>query len=93
MIYEFEAKDGERIELMMPSGKAPKVGADIEHEGKVFKRIASATSSPAKVWRPYVSSRLPRNMPGCECTPEGKPIINTQATERSVGARLGWERE
>ena len=93
MRYEFEAEDGERIDIVYHMGEAPEIGQVVEVGDKRFKRIPSNSSSPAKVWRPYVSSRLPRNLPGCECTPEGKPIINTQAQERSVGAQLGWSRE
>ena len=93
MIYEFQNADGRVIERQLPAAEAPKVGTPIVVDGVVFKRIASVGTSSPPVWKPYISSRLPRNLEGCDCTPQGKPIINSQAKEREVCARLGWERE
>jgi hypothetical protein len=33
---------------------------------------------------PYVSSRLPRNLEGCRCTPEGKPIVESKSHEANI---------
>lgn len=94
MIYEFEADDGERIERNMPMAEAPPLGSAIVVDGKTYRRVASLPpGSPAPVWKPYVSSRLPRNLDGFDCNPQGKPIIHTQAEERRAASMLGWERE
>ncbi len=93
MIYEYESEDGSIVEIQKPVAKADYIGKVIVHEGRRVKRIASATSKPTAVWKPYISSRLPRNLEGCQCTAQGKPLIATQAQEREVAARLGWERE
>jgi len=93
MIYEYQAEDGSIVEINKPVAKSDYVGKVIVHEGARVKRIASSGTSARTVWKPYISSRLPRNVEGCTCTPEGKPIIETQAQEREVCARLGWERE
>ena len=93
MIYEYQDKDGSVVEIEKPFERADCVGKVIVHKGRRLKRIASSGTSARPVWRPYVSSRLPRHADGCTCTPEGKPIIETQAQEREVAARLGWERE
>ena len=93
MIYEYEAEDGSIVEIDKPLARCDYVGKVIVHEGRRVKRVASRGTSSPPVWKPYISSRLPRNLEGCQCTKEGKPLIGTQAQEREVAARLGWERE
>ena len=89
----YEAKDGTRLYRDLPMSKAQPIGTVVVKKGKKYKRIASAGTSSPPIWKPYVSNRLPRNMEGCSCDPQGKPIIETQAQERNVSSRLGWERE
>jgi hypothetical protein len=42
---------------------------------------------------PYVSSRLPRDLPGCKHDSLGKPIIMSKRHEREVMARHNLKRE
>lgn len=42
---------------------------------------------------PYVSSRLPRNIPGVPCTRSGKPIILSKSHEREVAAQTQRRRD
>ena len=93
MIYEYQAEDGSTVEIEKPVSQCDYVGKVIVHEGRRLKRVASRETSSPPVWKPYISNRLPRNVEGCKCDPQGKPIIETQAQEREVAARLGWSRE
>ena len=99
--YEFMTNDERILTKMCPAnGPAyPEVGQvyDVTDPmtGNEVKatRIMSVPMRPTDVWKPYVSSRLPRNMPGHPCTPEGKVIVNTQAQERDIMSQGGYERE
>ena len=93
MIYEFVDERGVVVELAMPANDAPDIGAVIEHDGRLLKRIVSMPARPTNIWKPYVSSRLPRNLDGVEKTKDGKAVVRTQAQERNLAARLGMERE
>jgi len=93
MIYEFVDERGVLVEVAMPSDDAPDIGAVIERDGRLLKRIASLPPKPTAIWKPYVSSRLPRNLEGVEKTKDGKAVVRTQAQERNLAARLGMERE
>jgi len=93
MIYEFLDEDGSLVEVSMPASDAPDIGSVIVHEGRPLTRIASMPHKPTAMWKPYVSSRLPRNMEGVDTTPDGKVIVKTQAQERNLASRLGMERE
>jgi hypothetical protein len=96
--YEFNVVGSERIiEKHFLMSKAPELGQVIllDEGGKKVKaeRIVSSTARQQPVWQPYVSSVLPRNMKGFNCTPEGKPIIDSQATERRACSFTGWRRD
>jgi len=91
-LYDFEASDGSAVEIHFSMADAPPIGSTIERDGETLIRVPSATPT-LPVWKPYISNRLPRNLEGVACTPAGKPIIDSQATERRVASMLGWERE
>ena len=42
---------------------------------------------------PYVSSRLPKNLAGCDCDKYGKPVITSKSHEREVMARHNLRRD
>lgn len=99
MIYEFMTDDGRIVEQVMPASQAPDIGqvCDVGLPDGSTVKATRIISTPAAVagdhWKPYVSMRLPRNLPGVPCTPSGKPIISTRAQERNIMARYGYERE
>lgn len=99
MIYVFvDESTGEPVDLNFPLGKAPKIGKVIRRNGRRLRRIVCchlAVDQIARVtWKyPFRSESLPRG-----CCPEsqdakGRPIIKSQAHEREVLARTGYERE
>ena len=90
--YEFQMPDGLVVTQFFRMKDVPDVGSMIDIGGVECMRIASALNT-TDVWRPYISHRLPRNLPGCACTPEGLPIVRTQAQENSIKSQLGWERQ
>lgn len=91
-IYEFETDDGVVLTQFFAMKEAPRIGQGVVIDGMKCKRIPSCPGGrPA--WRPYISNRLPRHLPGCDCTPSGRPIVRTQAQERSIASKLGWERQ
>ena len=99
MIYVFQdVESGETLDLDFPLGKAPKIGKVIKRDGRRLRRIASCYLAVAQISRgvwgwPFRSESLPRG-----CCPEsqdvkGRAIIKSQAHEREVLARTGYERE
>ena len=96
MIYEyFNRKTDERIERNFPMGKYPDT---VKHNGQTFKRIISVPQISADVKNvvhkyPYVSSALPKKLPGCEHTKDGKPIITSRQHERNIASQENCYRE
>ena len=99
MLYVFQDEQiGELVDLDFPSGKAPKIGKIIKRDGRRLRRIASCYLAVAQISRgvwgwPFRSESVRRG-----CCPErqdakGRPIIKSQAHEREVLARTGYERE
>ena len=93
MKYVFEDVDtGEQVDMDFDSECPPHIGETVSVHGATFRRIPSFTINAAQVARvthqyPYVSRRLPRNPEGCNCTPDGKPIITSQRHEREIMGR------
>lgn len=86
--------DGRVLEKSYPAAQAPDLGQVVEIDGVRATRILSAPAAVrADNWKPYVSTRLPRNLEGVRCTPSGKPIVETRAQERNICSRFGYERE
>lgn len=92
-IYEYVDDNGHIHEIVKSMKDADDLGTVIDHNGVLLKRVASGFMEPTSGWKPYVSSCLPRNLPDCECTPVGKPIIKNREQERNIMAKYGWERE
>lgn len=99
MLYVFrDESTGKTVDLDFPFGKAPKIGKIIRRNGRRLCRIFSCYLAVEQVARvtwgyPFRSESLPRG-----CCPEsqdakGRPIIKSQAHEREVLARTGYERE
>ena len=99
MLYVFQdEQSGETVDLDFHSGKAPKIGKIIKRDGRRLRRIVCCRLAVDQIDRvaskyPFRSESLPRG-----CCPEsqdakGRPIIKSQAHERNVLARTGYERE
>lgn len=98
MIYEFvDTASGERRDVIFGFSDAPRIGETITHEGATLRRVPSCTVSAGvdavTHGYPYVSNSMPRNIDGCDTTPQGKPIIKSRRHEREVCARHGCERD
>jgi hypothetical protein len=97
-MYEFQLVGGaEKIERFFPMSQAPAIGKRIQHNGKTYMRIVSVAQIDADVANrargyPYVSSALPRNLPGADHTADGKPIIRSRTHEKNVMAQHGLVR-
>lgn len=92
--YEFEdCETGVRVEKLLPASAAPRLDSIVWIDGRRCRRVVSVPARPTPVWRSYISHRLPRFCPGAEHTADGKPIVQTQAQERDLCSRLGFERE
>ena len=97
--YEYMTDWGEIVEdfrpisRMVPVGKVTEVELADGVKVPATRIIASAPEGRGDPWKPYVSSRLPRNLEGVPCTPSGKPIISTRAQERDIMSKFGYERE
>lgn len=61
--------------------------------GVAHRVLGMGIAGHVDTWKPYVSNRLPRNLKGCRCTPDGKPIIESRSQERNIMARDGYARE
>jgi hypothetical protein len=94
-IYVFEGKRGRVIELFFPAKDAPRIGDEITHDGRTFRRVPSCHffqgAQNQKNKYPYLSNRLPRTIRGCElvrCPRSGrmKPMIKNAQHEREVAA-------
>jgi len=100
MIYEFQSDDGEILERVFPMRRAPQLGLEILHNGKVFTRRISApkngTAYDSEKY-PKVSSSLPVGCAGAEHVTggrhDGKPIITSRRHEDELCARHGFTRE
>lgn len=94
ILYPFKHVEDERyIDLAFRPDHAPRIGEVVKAHGEHWRRIPSGSVS-AQVGRavhgyPRVSNALPRNMPGADATPDGKPIIRSQRHERELQARHG----
>jgi hypothetical protein len=96
MKYEFINRDGDVVEIDMPMRDAPSIGAEVVVDGVPLVRIASCVQVDPGTNRsqyPYVSTALPRNLPGCKTNRAGKPIIMSKRHERNVMARHGFEKD
>lgn len=106
MIYEYENSKGERREVASSIKNAPPEEIAINEDGswspthqgcEVWKRVftggLSGYVNPFDNKYPYVSSRLPKNMPGCRVTDKGKPIIESKSHEANIAARHGYRRD
>lgn len=99
-LYEYMTDDGRLIEQHKPMAEAEPVGSvcqvpdpDAEGQTVAATRIFSGFRVQGDPWEPYVSERLPRNLEGVPCTPNGKPIVTTKGQERDICAKFGYERE
>ena len=99
-MYEFERLvDGKMVERFYEMRDVPDIGGVIVVEGRALRRIVSSgvqvSAEVATVVHgyPYVSHSLPRKLDGCECDPQGKPIVRSRAHERNIASEHGYERD
>tara|TARA_R110000803_G_C11989495_1_gene321993 strand:- start:48147 stop:48437 length:291 start_codon:yes stop_codon:yes gene_type:complete len=96
MLYEYYNKETEEIiERNYPMGEYPD---KIKVDGKPFVRIMSTPQISAGVkgivhGYPYEAKSLPDNLPGCEHTKKGVPIIQSRQHEREIAAREDCHRD
>ncbi len=98
-MYEFSREsDGKIVEFHFRMADAPPIGSLIERDGERFTRLVSDSQVSAEVEvvthkYPYVSRKMPRNLPGCETNKNGQPIISSRRHEREIMNRYGLERD
>lgn len=97
--YDYMTDDGRIIEAYKPMHEAGPIGG-VEHVSDPDTgELIQATKLPPQcnvqddLWKPYISDRLPRNLDGVPCTPNGKPIVASRAQEQHIMAKFGYERE
>lgn len=91
MIYEFESKSGQRLELYYPISEAPPIGTVVNVEGEDFVRIPSMPVVHQDD-KPVVSHASPRWHGMKEkkggfyrnYTKDGKPIIGSRAERKQA---------
>lgn len=91
MIYEFEDKKGNRLELYYPISEAPPIGSIVDVEGKEYRRIPSMPSLMPDE-KPVISHASPRWHGMKEkkggfyrhYTKDGKPIIDSRAAREAA---------
>lgn len=96
MKYEFLDDSGDVVELDLPMREAPSIGSEIVIDGRRLVRIASMMQVDPGTNRhryPYVSHALPRRLPGCSTTREGKPIVMSKRHERNIMSQHGFEKD
>ncbi len=99
MIYEFENKSGDRLELYYPVAEAPPIGTVVNVEGVEYRRIPSLLAVRPDD-KPVISNSSPR-WHGMKVkkggfyrnyTPDGKPVIDGRAARKQAkldGAAAG----
>ena len=98
-IYAFETESGEQLESFFSPNDVPSIGEKTVIGGVQCTRVASFILDSAGINRkthqyPYVSRALPRNLSGVgDYDKQGRPIIRSQAHERSVASQHGYVKE
>lgn len=92
-IYLFEDESGVLLEQHYASADVPRIGSEIQVDGRVYRRIPSFLVGKGMIERgskyPYESNALPPTTQGCKMTKgrRPKPIIESAKHEREVAAR------
>lgn len=55
---------------------------------RVYSNVQVQTDPVVK---PFLSNSLPRNAPGVECAPDGRPIIKSRAHAKEVARITGYD--
>lgn len=95
-LYPFINESGDVAEFFFSMKDAPSIGTTVEIEDGKWIRIASDfTVDPGsnRYQYPYVSSALPRNLPGCKTTKTGKPVIMSRRHERNIASMHGYTKD
>lgn len=100
MIYQYQADDGEILEIHRSMHQAPAIGSTIRRSGKTFVRIISAchngTAYDSESY-PKLSSSLPVWCEGANHVSTGiqagKPIITSRRHEDDLCRRHGFTRD
>ena len=91
MIYEFESKKGDRLELYYPMSEAPKIGDEVVVEGVAYRRVPSMPNVRPDE-KPVISHSSPRWHGMKEkkggfykhYTSDGRPIIDSRAAREAA---------
>ncbi len=67
--------------------------SDVPSAGGRASDLGAAAKARFDSMYPYVSRRLPRNMPGCRLNEKGQPVIESRQHERRIMAEHGYIRE
>jgi len=97
VIYCFKHPSGEVHEQSFPIGTAPASifvdGVECPRDfGSEIKHTNDAACHFAQKY-PYVSKRLPKNMPGCPTAKNGHSVVVSARHEREICSRYGYSRE
>jgi len=102
MIYEFQANDGEIIEISRSMSKAPDVGTPVTRNGKVYKRVISRGVGSGIAYDfdsyPKISKSLPQFAEGADFVRDsgsnyGCPIIESRRQENDLCKRYQFTRD
>lgn len=89
--YEFQTKDGQKLEAFMPISQAPPIGSWRTIKGKRAKRVVSQVSPEARPdIKPYTSYSIPKNYPGCPVDSKGFSVVTSRAHERAIAKNEGF---
>lgn len=97
MIYCYRHPDGRIIEESFPIGSAPPVlifeGVECNRDFGAENKGTNDAECRFDGKYPYVSKRLPKNMPGCPTDKKGFSVVVSKAHERELCARYNYSRE
>lgn len=100
MRYSYDCKKcGHQAEITKPVSQCrrdepcPACGSLMHRDYQADNISFADAKATADSKYPYVSNRLPRDLPGCNHDSLGKPIIESRAHERDVMAKHNLKRE
>ena len=83
--YEFQAEDGEIVEVQASMNSPMSTRMKITRKGKVFLRVLAGNIQATPEFKEYESFTVPKGMPGCPVNPKtGRTIITSRAEEKRV---------
>lgn len=99
--YVYRAEDGEEVSRIVPMSRAPKIGAKLNRNGKVFRRVAQLGPGPGICRETrHVAYSLPRKwqwpaIPHDKFDERGRAVFESkrdiEAFQAKVKDRPGYE--